>query len=76
MPTSEEPGVAELFILTVVWLIFIATSRSELPTIQVGLNHCAFDFTAFITVNVRSQHHFVGTAHLVSASGFDHAYFL
>jgi hypothetical protein len=74
MLASEEPGVAKLFISTVVvWLILVATSRSELPAIQVGLNYCAFDLTTFVTVNIRSQHHFVGTTHPVSAAWFDHA---
>jgi hypothetical protein len=74
MLASEEPGVAKLFISTVVvWLILVATSGGELPSIQVGLNHCAFDFVTFVTVNIRSQHHFIGTTHSVGASWFDHA---
>jgi hypothetical protein len=74
MLASEEPGVAKLFISTVVvWLILVATSGRKLPSVQVGLDYCAFDFTAFVTINIRSQHHFVGTTHSVSASWFDHA---
>jgi hypothetical protein len=53
MLASEEPGVAKVFILgVVVGLIFISTSGGELTSIQVGLNHCAFDFITFVTVNV------------------------
>jgi hypothetical protein len=73
IPTSEETGVAEVFImLRTVELIFIATSWLMLATIQVGLNHCAFDFSTLGTINIRSQHNFVGTTHSVSGSWFDH----
>jgi hypothetical protein len=52
MPTSEEPGVAKVFILGVVGLIFIAAFWLVLTSIQIGLNHCAFDFSALVAVNV------------------------
>jgi hypothetical protein len=77
MLTSDLTGVAKLFIsAVVVGLILVATSWGKLATIKVRLNYRAFDFTTLVTVNIRSQQHFVGTAHLVSASGFDHVYFL